>query len=206
MVAKAYLIQYIDTLISINSMRVTSMAEIMKKNVILYYKEHLEWLSKVALAVQQGEKEDFPELNVHLCAFGKWLDTDEKDVIKNNSKYKAINKLHSDLHLFAEKIFSSVQIDEYHALLTYLEKCELISLNIGTELALIDNILMNKQVTKDSLTKALNRHVLEQLFKNQYEIALSTNNTFILAMCDLDYFKKINDSYGHLAGDKVLVE
>jgi len=95
---------------------------------------------------------------------------------------------------------------DYDILLTYLEKCELLSLSIGTELALIDNTIVNQKATKDTLTGALGRQVLEQLFQNQYEISLATSSKFVLAMFDLDFFKKINDTYGHIAGDKVLQE
>ena len=92
----------------------------------------------------------------------------------------------------------------YAIFITYLEKCELLSLTIGTELALIENIITNDQATKDTLTGALNRNALAQVFASQYEIALATNNSFILAMADMDYFKAINDTFGHVVGDKIL--
>lgn len=204
--SKLYLNEYVDKLIGINNIRITSMSDILKKNVVIHYTEHLNWVTELALAVRHGKIEDIPETDPSECDFGKWLATEAKYLIQNNSRYKAILNLHEELHYFADKIKSQFKTKDYHAFLSYLEKCELISLNIGTELALIDNILLNKMVTKDPLTKSLNRNVLKQIFESQYEIAFATSNSIVMAMCDLDYFKKVNDTYGHLAGDKMLVE
>lgn len=40
--------------------------------------------------------------------------------------------------------------------------------------------------------------------QNYFEKALQENEQFALAMVDIDYFKKINDTYGHDTGDKVI--
>jgi diguanylate cyclase (GGDEF)-like protein len=90
--------------------------------------------------------------------------------------------------------------------MSYLEKCEFISLAIGTELALIDNRLLINESSKDKMTGALNRNSLEPIFVNQYELALATDTNFVFALCDLDHFKRLNDTHGHLAGDFVLKE
>ncbi len=203
-VAKIYLHSYIEKLIPLNNVRINSLSDLIEKNMISYYESHLIWLTKLAKLIKNEQKKDFVELDDTMCEFGVWLHGDAKNIIQNNSKYKAINNLHKTLHLFAKKIFNQMNQDEYHVLITYLEKCELISLSIGTELALIDNILMNKKITKDSLTGALNREALRGVFESQYELSLATNSSFILAMCDLDFFKKINDNYGHVAGDQLL--
>ena len=205
-IAHIYLLGYIDKLLSINNVRLNSISDLVEKNMIEHYESHLIWLSSLASRIKDEDngKNDFPQLDENLCDFGQWLHTDAKQVIQNNSKYKTLDKLHNNLHLLAKKIFSQLGNGEYHILITYLEKCELISLSIGTELALIDNILMNKQITKDSLTGALNRQGLRSVFESQYELSLATNNPLILAMCDLDFFKNINDTYGHIAGDKML--
>jgi diguanylate cyclase (GGDEF)-like protein len=199
-----YLIDYLDKLMSKNNIRRNSLADLSEKNLIVHYEAHLIWLTNLAEHIKTKDRTKFPQMNHTLCDFGKWLHGDGKRTIQNNSKYKELYKIHEKLHDFAQKIYDIIEEKEYSILVTYLEKCELISLSIGTELSLLDQIFINKRITKDTLTGSLNRHALSDLFESQYELALATNSHFTLAMCDLDYFKKVNDTYGHIAGDHVL--
>jgi len=203
-IAQIYLQRYIDALVSLNRARRNSLADLVEKKIISYYESHLEWLSKLALNIKDEKRDNFVELDHCRCNFGKWLHNDAKEIIQNNSKYLAIVTIHKNLHMLAQKIYNILEKKEYHILINYLEKCELMSLGIGTELALLDNIIINKKAAKDSLTGALNRQGLRNIFQTHYELALATSNSFILAICDLDHFKLLNDTYGHVAGDKVL--
>ena len=203
-IAKIYLDAYIDKLISISNIRINSMADLIDKKIIKYYESHLIWLINIAKSIISNKELSYPELDSTKCEFGIWLNNEAKEIIQNNSKLKTIDSLHENIHLFGDKIKNHTLKNDYHIVITYLEKCELLSLSIGTEVALIDNILMNTKITKDSLTGAMNRNALANVFENQYELALATDNSFVLAMCDLDFFKKVNDTYGHIAGDKML--
>ena len=57
----------------------------------------------------------------------------------------------------------------------------------------------------DELTGILNRRGIEDIAKLEIERYQRTKTGFSLMMIDIDYFKKVNDVYGHAAGDKVLV-
>ncbi len=207
-IAKSYLDLYIIHLNSACNVRLSNLGDMVEKNVIEYYVAHVKWLLRLSKSVHQEDIKTFPLTNPTLCDFGKWLHSDASNIIKNSSKLKYLVQIHNQLHLICEKIKNIITNDlkEYNILLTYLERCELISLSIGTELALIDNTIVNQKSAKDTLTGALSRQVLQQIFRNQYDISLATNSHLIVAMCDLDYFKKINDTYGHIAGDKMLLE
>lgn len=205
-IAKIYLDKYVKDLQKKNSLRISGLSDIYEQNIILYYKSHLEWLTDLSTAVSLRENRFFPETNHNLCVFDKWLLDSGKNIIQNNSKYKNISKLHENLHFIAKQIQNYILEEKpnNHIILTYLEKCEMLSLSLGTELALIDNTLINSQASKDPLTGALNRQRLNKLYTNQLEISFATSEPFVLAMCDFDFFKKINDNYGHIAGDKML--
>ena len=60
-------------------------------------------------------------------------------------------------------------------------------------------------VQKDPLTNALNRRGLEHAFRVESARALRYGSSLTLAMMDLDNFKRINDTLGHVAGDRALV-
>lgn len=58
----------------------------------------------------------------------------------------------------------------------------------------------------DQLTGSANRYALHQRFNIEIELVSRTEQTFSLIMLDLDYFKEINDKYGHDVGDNIIKE
>ena len=56
----------------------------------------------------------------------------------------------------------------------------------------------------DPLTGCYNRGYLNELLPREITRALRYKRPLALAMCDIDKFKKINDTYGHQCGDEVL--
>lgn len=63
---------------------------------------------------------------------------------------------------------------------------------------------LREQAIKDSLTGCYNRHYLNDTLLKESIRADREKKPLGLLMLDIDYFKKINDSYGHLNGDIVL--
>ncbi len=58
----------------------------------------------------------------------------------------------------------------------------------------------------DALTNLYNRRYFETVFAREFARAKRYNSDLSLVIVDIDWFKKINDTYGHLCGDYVLKE
>lgn len=66
------------------------------------------------------------------------------------------------------------------------------------------NELLEKQATTDALTGIFNRMKFNKSLANEIKRAERYNTPFSLIIFDIDHFKQVNDTYGHLAGDNVL--
>ncbi len=73
------------------------------------------------------------------------------------------------------------------------------------KLALKDANLALKDLSRtDPLTQLNNRGFWEESMKNEYHRCVRYDSSSSLIMLDIDYFKNINDQYGHQCGDDVL--
>jgi diguanylate cyclase (GGDEF)-like protein len=57
---------------------------------------------------------------------------------------------------------------------------------------------------RDPLTETGNRIAMEQTLKREIDLARRTLQPLSVLMVDIDYFKRINDSHGHMIGDEAL--
>lgn len=68
-----------------------------------------------------------------------------------------------------------------------------------------ENNILDEMASRDPLTKLLNRRSMEPHLNHVMEQARVSGTQFCVIMGDIDDFKKVNDTYGHDYGDKVLV-
>ena len=63
---------------------------------------------------------------------------------------------------------------------------------------------LRQLATHDQLTGLKNRREFERLLADEWQRCARFQRGFALVVCDIDHFKKVNDTYGHAAGDIVL--
>lgn len=115
-----------------------------------------------------------------------------------------------------------VVVDDRHHLLGIITQKELISQtytkwamimkNYQKELKEINALLerkterLSRLASTDPLTGLMNRGAFEEIGKKEMEIGKSSDLPLSMLVLDIDHFKLINDSHGHLFGDRVLKE
>jgi diguanylate cyclase (GGDEF)-like protein len=65
---------------------------------------------------------------------------------------------------------------------------------------------LNKLAVLDGLTGVFNRRKSEIFVETEFDRVKRYKSTFSILMLDIDFFKEVNDKYGHSVGDSVLVE
>ncbi|MHB1344330.1 MAG: GGDEF domain-containing protein [Thermoleophilia bacterium] len=72
----------------------------------------------------------------------------------------------------------------------------------------LQNVLLHEEIEKRSITDQLtglyNHRYFQQILEQEFLRARNARANLALIMIDLDYFKELNDSYGHLLGDMFL--
>lgn len=132
---------------------------------------------------------------------------------RKDKKIKFIGRLADTINtaiivpvLIGEKVVGSIFICGDNSLISFAANGINDLLNIlSNQMALaIENDGIYRDIKNkadvDHLTKLYNRRVLDR----EIESLIDTNTQFSLVIYDIDDFKKVNDSYGHLAGDEVL--
>lgn len=66
------------------------------------------------------------------------------------------------------------------------------------------NLRLSELAMKDGLTGIFNRYKFNELLKYYFDKAMMNNEELSLMMIDVDEFKKYNDTYGHVGGDRLL--
>ncbi|EQB39492.1 hypothetical protein M947_05720 [Sulfurimonas hongkongensis] len=70
--------------------------------------------------------------------------------------------------------------------------------------AMSEKLQLQKQVLKDTLTNAYNRAYFDKNIDSILQLNKKHNSFTAIIFFDIDFFKKVNDTYGHVVGDEVL--
>ncbi len=63
---------------------------------------------------------------------------------------------------------------------------------------------LSQMATRDALTGLFNRREFDRLIEEEWQRSVRFGRPFSLVLTDIDFFKKVNDTHGHPAGDDVL--
>lgn len=134
-------------------------------------------------------------------SLAKDLGEKNKDLSDNVSSLKSSRDKEEILRLLSMVVVQAGGIQNtVEASHKELQETRYTLLNMQNELAETRQLL-----NEDALTGALNRRGLDQSLTREVARCQRNNSKLSLAMVDLDYFKKINDDFGHEAGDQLLI-
>jgi len=194
-----------------------SLAQEMCKNLVVTIDEQdkvsiqqlVNYLTNAAEAMGRIEDDNITTLEYAKSTFNNAY----KDIaIKGLQSYKKSNETFLEISSIHSKVLDDYS-DEHIDLPEMKDKFKGIQEHMVKEVEKANKIIteLSSQVKKlekksniDSLTKVFNRRALNTYLHKICEDATSDYQIHLL-MLDLDDFKQVNDTYGHIAGDKILI-
>jgi len=139
------------------------------------------------------------------------LDSEYQELARMSiNSYSKYNDNISVISQNQNEIVNKIKQDEYNV----IERFQTIQSHLDKEVDEANKTIANLiakvealevQSSIDALTKVYNRYALHQYIAQILHNAQTHYNETFLVMIDLDDFKRTNDTFGHLAGDKVLI-
>jgi len=163
-----------------------------------------DWMRDLLLTIQQ---ENFDAVNlptIRSSNFGLWVTHKAKLFLSNRLEYTKLIQLLDDSD---EALM--LLIKEYENKELRKEILKKLNSHISSAIWLLGDIakeIIEKDNGRDSLTRLFNRRYLDTVLRHETECSLQNNLLYGVLTVDIDFFKKVNDSYGHDAGDKVLIQ
>lgn len=123
----------------------------------------------------------------------------EEEIISNAEKLISLKQFSS----IEDEINYTNLLNEYKDLLKQMMKvvkmADITQLDLKT---ISDNLEIISQI--DVLTELYNRRYFNEAYDREWKNSILLQTPISLVMIDIDYFKKYNDTYGHLKGDECL--
>lgn len=164
---------------------------------------HFKWLVKVLRFVASRDV-DLPEITCgeahNHCEFGGWLNEQLASEGGDRNYLLDINKKHIVVHRACRQLITSLECESQQQLNFGLFETALLSFT--DSLTRYKVHLLQLRTSYDALTGQPLRRILDESFDSMN--AQYSENGLYLMLLDVDHFKKINDTHGHLAGDMVL--
>ncbi len=167
---------------------------------------HINWLRQIHAALITDTPCPEADLRIdahHHCEFGRWYYGEGMAQHQDEPEYLAIEKVHQDMHKAARLLLShrisgaAINIVEYERFMD-------LAFQFKQDVRVYQYALINQVCTVDHLTGVWNRHAMAMKLVEESERTQRSGQACALCMLDIDHFKRVNDDYGHMAGDEVL--
>lgn len=137
----------------------------------------------------------------------RWAEVRQQSIAKKAYKYEHEYRLIVDTYPVWVKDRAIIIYDEARKPIRIVATTTNMSENIELKSALESyKEMAQRQASYDILTGVANRNYFSKELDLYIENAYQNDKSFVLCYIDIDHFKNVNDTYGHIIGDKVMQE
>jgi diguanylate cyclase (GGDEF)-like protein len=168
---------------------------------------HITWAQKIfqSLVLKTPAEPQFAAKESHLlCHFGKWFQSNHAKFEKiNPDKTQELEQAHYLVHHHLHHIFSKLSDNQRvdAALVSQYQKSQSDLLEL---LIYFRTQFITQSLQYDPLTGLALRYGMADQFSALRQSTKKNQKILAVGLLDLDHFKRVNDQYGHQAGDEVL--
>lgn len=169
---------------------------------------HREWFEAVTRAlvcrIPPNPSDVAPDAHCQ-CRLGRWYYGAIPDALRRDPGFIALGAAHRTMHQEATRLLNSAAINNPIAPQDYDELARTLE-QVRTQLCALKRELADAAQRLDPLTGAYCAAGMLTEMRRQHDLVRRRVQDCYVAVLNVDYFKDINDAYGHPSGDRVLVE